>query len=212
MENDEFKKLRKEILETARRNGSCKPGYKQALLTGNIGMLCKLLRDNWSDVTNMHRADAEVLFTKYYAVFKKEFTERDIFFNCDADHGLVFICNASKYGMANIKLSGTADAQVYGDSEVTSMGHALVYATDSSRVLARDFSSVILDGEAECVATGQSCVNAREKNKVTAQGAVQVMAAGKSVVDARQWRLITLTGEAKVIGNEGVTRNIHYNK
>ncbi len=199
-----YEDLHKKVIKVARANKACVAGFKAAVGAESIGQLCTILKENWNDVTYMHREKAAKLFSEYYEEFKDDFQLRDIFYNCDSDRGFVFIYNA-----VGITVSGTANVSVYGKSSVSGYELACIYATDSSDILLEDYADAVLDGSATCEARGRSTVNAREANHVIANGAVTVNAGGDSTVDARQWLRITACGNASVtaLTSRGITMN-----
>lgn len=187
---DEFHRL---ICRRIRANNACVPGYKELLLANSIGKLCVVIRNRWSDVTNMYRKEAAYLFSKYYDKYKEEFQKQGIFYNCDTDCGLVLI-----YYAKGITIYGNANASIYGDSEVIGRGNASLYATDESNLILEESASATMDGKATCISKGRNYVNARGNNTLIVAGPATIDAGGNSLVDAYQWVRIRAFGDAEV--------------
>lgn len=190
----DFEKIHQEVLQISRDDHSCTGGHKDALSAENFGQLASVFKKYWADVTKMHLERAIKFLDTYYEENKKEFQENDIYYNCDTDRGLALIYNAK-----GITVSGTADAQAYGESEVTARGNAKVYARDNVHIDQYDYSSSTLDGEASTDVHDRAETNARENNYVRAYNASDIIASGNTYVEAFGWKRIVLYGSASVV-------------
>lgn len=189
--------LTEETLRIARRNRSCKDGYRDLLGVNNFGQACIVFKKYWPDVIGMHLKDTILFLNEHYVANKEAFNLRGIYYNDSANRGLVLI-----YNCKDVVLSGDCKAHIFGHSEVTLRGHARGNAHDSSHLMLMEYASAVLNEHATCSAWGRSFVNARDENLVEANELCEVVACGKTLVHAKGWRKIVAMGDARVVSSK----------
>jgi len=202
-----FEEAKNAVLDIARKNGSCIPGFKDAMNVDNFNQMVAIFKKYIAELLGrgMHSDDVFPFLEAHYEANAEEFQKQGLFYNCNADRGIVFIHNPKE----TIYVGGTSESYVYGKSEVDASGHAKVFAKEESIVHLREFSSGTFDGNAVGYLHDRSSGNAQGNNFIHTYDSSTLVAGGTSTVDANGWQSITAIGDAEVYAHS--PRKIYMN-
>lgn len=192
MEEQIYSTIKGKVQEASRCNGACKHGYHDLLKADNIGLFCRVLLKYWGDVLGMHKHSTMELMEEYYPKHKSDLNKFGIYYNDDADNGMVIANNAE------VNISGRAKVYAFGTSVVHLSGNATCEAKDSTHVIASDYTHIQLYNESSADVSGRCDVVANDNSKVTSKGPCTIIATGQSEVRARSWYNIKGMNDARV--------------
>lgn len=191
-----FQEAKNAVLDIARKNGSCIPGFKDAMNVDNFNQMVAVFKKYIAELLGrgMHSGDVFPFLEAHYEANAEEFQKHGLYYNCNADHGIVFIHNPKEM----VYVGGTSESYVYGKSVVHASGQAKVFAKEDSVIHLYDYSSGIFDDDATGYLHDRSEGNARDNNILHTYDSSVLVAGGTSTVNAHGWQSITAIGDAEV--------------
>ena len=201
MTQQEFEKLKAELLSFLKEKKVCIPAYKGIAVSQNFNSIYAVLRSYWSSMMYEYKSWLTSFIDTYYKVYKADFNAAGFFYNQDSDRGMVFLSDS-----AEVAVSGDAEVYAIGSSKFNASGHARIYAYDDSEGTIHDYVKIVMNDNSSCKAYGFSTVTANGNNEVYTDGAVTVYAGGESRITAKRWRRIVGAGNSMVYAP--IKRNI----
>lgn len=191
----DYEAIKQEVLQIARDDRSCVPGFKDALNAQNFGQMVAVWKKYWEDVAGqMHFSRTIQFLEKHYAVHREEFRQFGLVYNEAANSGIILVNNADVLG-----IMGNPSVFVFGDSTVEVMEKSEVRAENKG-------TTVILRGGSYGAINGQATVKAYDRSRVFASGnavvyslgAVTIYSGNDVHVYAKSWDRITAGGNSVV--------------
>ncbi|WP_390450900.1 hypothetical protein, partial [Chryseobacterium sp. Alg-005] len=174
MEN--FKEIKEEILDRAKKAEACNGEYKRAHKAENYNELLKVVTDNFHFCCNNKIIDCELLSK----IGTEICNENNLYSNVSVDKGFLLVDSATveASGSATVEASGSATVEAWDSATVRAWGSATVEAWGSATVRAWGSATVGAWGSATVEASGSATVEAWDSATVRAWGSATVEAWG----------------------------------